>query len=214
MAHNIYNLIILDRSGSMTSIRNEAVNGVNETLGTIRSFGRRNPLSRQFVTLLAFCSCEMQYIYNCAEASTTRNIRPDDFRPCCCTPLYDAIGLSCKEISRALKSDPDAKVSVTIITDGYENDSKEWNGPTIKKLIESLKAEGWLFAYIGADHDVEKAAMTISIENTLTFDKTPQGTARMFEQERACRESWMAEASCDCAPGCCNENYFNRGNRQ
>ena len=33
----IYNLVILDKSGSMESIRTEAINGYNETLGSIKS---------------------------------------------------------------------------------------------------------------------------------------------------------------------------------
>ena len=33
----VYNLVILDKSGSMESIRTEAINGYNETLGSIKA---------------------------------------------------------------------------------------------------------------------------------------------------------------------------------
>ena len=33
----VYNLVILDKSGSMESIRKEAIDGYNETLGAIRA---------------------------------------------------------------------------------------------------------------------------------------------------------------------------------
>lgn len=33
----IYNLVILDKSGSMEAIRTEAINGYNETLGSIKA---------------------------------------------------------------------------------------------------------------------------------------------------------------------------------
>ena len=71
------------------------------------------------------------------------------------------------------------RVLVTIVTDGYENASREYNGKAIKVLVDELKDKGWVFAYIGANQDVEKVAATISITNTMTFQTTSHGTKRM-----------------------------------
>jgi len=57
-------------------------------------------------------------------------------------------------------------VLVTIITDGEENSSKEFTGQMIKKMIDELKALGWVFTFIGANIDVEKVAAQISINNS------------------------------------------------
>ncbi len=212
MAITYHNLIILDRSGSMSTIRNQAVAGVNETLGTIRAFARHNPDTDQRVTLLAFCACRMQYIADDAPVDTVSDLTPDMYVPCCSTPLYDAIGTSCSKLLAKTISDPDCKVSVTIITDGYENASREWNHPAIARLIASLKERGWLVAYIGADHDVEKVAMSINITNHICFEKSPEGTARMFHREAASRSRWMTASkyrSADEMAADCNEGYFN-----
>ena len=37
MKTKVFNVIILDKSGSMSSIARQAVDGVNETIGSIRS---------------------------------------------------------------------------------------------------------------------------------------------------------------------------------
>lgn len=209
---NYYNLIVLDRSGSMSSIRNQAIAGVNETLGTIRSFARQNPDTLQHVSLLPFCSCNMNYTYDNATIDRVGEFTRDMYIPCCSTPLYDAIGTACSKILALTAGDSQAKVSVTIITDGYENASKEWNHQAIAKLIADLKEKGWLFAYIGADHDVEKVAISININNTMKFEKSEEGTRQMFATERRSRESWMSRVketpTCDMAAE--NDCYFEK----
>ena len=208
MANNIYNLIILDRSGSMCSIRKEAIAGVNETIGSIRATARKNPDSKQYVSLLLFCGCTINYVYENCESSQVKEFSAADYEPCCSTPLYDAIGNSCTTLHKLLKGDPDANVSVTIITDGYENASKEWNHQSIASLIKMYRNEGWLFAYIGADHDVEKVAMQININNTLRFEKSTEGTKEMFRKYGRSRTAWADQACCAKMPTEANNSFF------
>mgnify|MGYP004566816155 FL=1 len=59
----------------------------------------------------------------------------------------------------------DTMVVVTIITDGMENASREYNGKTIKELVERLRGEGWTFTYMGANQDSVEVAMSMSIRN-------------------------------------------------
>ena len=198
----IYNVIILDKSGSMSTIRKEAIIGVNETLGGIRSNQLRDPEQDNHVTL-----------------AEVHDISSQDYRPCCMTPLYDAVGTTITKLHETTKGER-AAYAVTIITDGYENASREYNGAAIKKLIEGYKAEGWMFAYIGADHDVEAVAERLSINNTMAFDKTEAGTQVMFERERKAKSKWAriisaklkdsslsAEELADELTGCA-EGYF------
>ena len=83
------------------------------------------------------------------------------------------------------------KVLVTVVTDGYENASKEYSGKAIKALVDELKAKGWVFAYIGANQDVEAVAATISITNVLNFEATSIGTACMSERVVKGRTRWF-----------------------
>jgi len=74
---------------------------------------------------------------------------------------------------------------VTVITDGLENASREFTGSAIKALVDKLKdEEGWNFAYIGANQDVESVAMSLSISNTMTFISDTEGMRQAWDKER------------------------------
>ncbi len=208
MATKFYNLIILDRSGSMTTIRQAAVAGVNETLGTIRKIGKETE-SQQLVSLLAFCGCSKEYIIRDKDIHRVGPLTLADYQPCCSTPLYDAIGAGCTALRKLVGNDPEARVSVTIITDGYENSSSEWTQPAVAALIKELKAQGWLFAFIGANIDVKKVSFTLSIDNSISFQADEEGTQQMFDKECRARSRWArtaASAPADAAP--MNDGYF------
>lgn len=190
LKEEVQNLIVLDKSGSMTTIRKEAITGVNECLMSIRRMQERTPEQRQYVTLIVFCGCGCTKLFDAVPVEETRPLTDDDYDPCCCTPLYDAIGTGVMSIDKLVKDKPMASVSVTIITDGYENASREFNHNAITTLIKERKEKGWLFAYIGADHDVESVAISLSIDNHLKFDKTESGTKAMFSARMKAQERW------------------------
>lgn len=79
---------------------------------------------------------------------------------------------------------------VTIITDGYENDSLEWDGASVKKLIDRLCKKGWVFTYIGANQDAALEAGKIGVKNSLTFEASIEGTVNMFAFEKQSRQRW------------------------
>ena len=187
----VYNVIILDKSGSMSSIARQAVDGVNETIGSIKSAQEKNPDQKHTVTLVAFCGCELRTIYDNVPAAKVRTDR--DYRPCCMTPLYDAIGTTISRVHDLKSQVAESLALVTIITDGYENASHEFTQHTIKALIESYKEQGWQFTYIGADHDVEQVSFSLSIDHNLKFDKIEAGTRAMFARERKSRNRWLGK---------------------
>ena len=189
----VYNVIILDKSGSMSSIARQAIDGVNETIGSIKSAQEKNPDQTHLVTLVAFCGCEMKTIYDNVPVAEATTLTDKDYRPCCMTPLYDAIGTTITRVHRLKSDNVDSLALVTIITDGYENASKEFSHAAISSLIEAYKNEGWLFAYIGADHDVESVAYSLSIDNHLRFDKTSAGTRRMFGRFNESRQHYLED---------------------
>lgn len=200
----IYNLVILDKSGSMESIRTEAINGYNETLGSIKATQLKFLETQEhFVSLAAFCDCGIDMIYDMTPIKDADKLTKEKYDPCCCTPLFDAIGKTVKTLRKKIADIEDAAVLVTIITDGYENSSKEWDSKGVCKLIEECKEDGWMFSFIGAGEDVVKVATTISITNTMVWENTSEGTAKMFEDENEARfrfcERWEDEMV-----ECCN----------
>lgn len=204
----VHNLLILDESGSMRSIYRPALTGVNETLQTIRSAQTENPGQNHYVTLVAFDSERYNQIYKNTSAEMARDITPEQYRPGGCTPLYDAMGRAISEL-RTVVEEGDV-VLVTIITDGYENASKEYNSRTIRQLVEKMRGEGWVFTYIGANQDVEYVGKTLSINNCLEFDADEDGTNEMFAKEMAARKKFYSKVHLN---SCCrcedlDNDYF------
>ena len=192
MKKRIFNLIILDESGSMQSIKKEAVDSVNETVQTIRAAERKNADQEHFVSLVTF-NDNVKTVYDCVPAVEVKELTSEDYCPDCCTALYDAMGLSLN-VLRPKVAEND-RILVTVVTDGYENASKEYDGKAIKALIDELKGKGWVFAYIGANQDVEQVAATISITNTITFRTTPKDTMDMCVRVNKSRDRFYSRMS-------------------
>lgn len=192
MKRRIFNLIILDESGSMQSIKKEAVDSVNETVQTIRAAERKNADQEHFVSLVTF-NDNVKTVYDCVPAVEVKELTSEDYCPDCCTALYDAMGLSLN-ILRPKVTEND-RILVTVVTDGYENASKEYDGKAIKALIDELKGKGWVFAYIGANQDVEQVAATIAITNTMTFRTTPKDTMDMCVRVNKSRDRFYSRMS-------------------
>ncbi len=205
-AGKVFNLIILDESGSMCSIYHAALNGVNETLQTIREAHKQYPNQPQFVSLISFDTSHYNEIYRIARAKNAIDITTAQYRPNGGTPLYDAIGRAVNELRDLVG--PDDIVLVTIITDGEENASREYDGRAIKALIEEMKTKGWIFTYIGANQDVEAVAEAMAISNRMSFDATDQGTKEMFEKERLCRRNLFQKRAMGAKFDELKEDYF------
>ena len=185
----VFNLIIVDESGSMSIIRKQAFTGMNETLQTVRLMQKKFTDQEQYVTLVTFDSEHTKWHYDNTPAARTHNLEWKDYNPCGGTPLYDAMGKAISKMN-ALISDND-NVLVTVITDGEENCSEEWTLKMIRRMIEKLKKHHWTFALIGTDNlDVETMAHSFAIEEHMEFHQDVEGTKAMFARERRCRERY------------------------
>ena len=206
MKTRIFNLIIIDESGSMQSIKRAAIDSVNETIQTIRSAEEKHPEQEHYVSLVSF-NDDVKTIYDCVGVGQVKEINDETYQPGCCTALYDAMGISLTTLrKRVAESD---KVLVTVVTDGYENASKEYSGTAIKALVDELKAKGWVFAYIGANQDVEAVAATISITNVIKFEANAPGTQEMTERVNRGRERLYESIAADhFSSESANESFF------
>ena len=193
----VYNLIILDKSGSMGSIAKAAIAGFNETVGGIRSAQERfKDTQEHFVSLMIFCDCEKTMVYDMVPVDKVKELTSKEYRPCCCTPLYDAMGISINALYKAIKDKEDATAVVTVITDGLENASKEYSGQAIKALVERMKnEEGWNFAYIGTNQDVRATSASLSIDNHMEFRDDEAGMTEAWEKERKAKMSMFSRFS-------------------
>ena len=205
----VFNLIVVDESGSMCVIEKQALAGLNETIQTVKKVQDAHPDMEQHITIMTFDSGHKRYIYDNVLAKDATMLSKKDYNPGGATPLYDAVGIAISRLN-AITTDDD-HVLMTIITDGEENCSTEYSLNMIKTLIEKLKKHNWTFSFIGTDNlDVESMAKEMNIDNHLTFTEDAEGTAEMFATERVCRMSFMHNIFAGHAIG--KGSYFNSDN--
>lgn len=189
----IYNLIIVDESGSMSPLREATLSGINETINTIRKAQEEYATTQSHtLSLVTFDSGANRpdvraVIYN-KPISEVKEF--DNYMPYGSTPLFDAMGQSLTTLHNYIKDDSDATAVVTVLTDGLENSSREWNAAALRLLIERLKAEGWSFSYMGSAHNVKQVSDLLSIENVVEFSHDKLGAGNTWEHERSSRRAY------------------------
>lgn len=223
----LYNLIILDESGSMSGVTKQTISGCNETLNGIRALAKDNSKQKQYVSVFCFDTSNSRYLFENKPIEDVKDLTSKDYSPNACTPLYDAIGYTVNRL-KSIATSTDSIAKVTIITDGYENASKQWSHASIVTLIESLKNKGWLFTFIGANIDVEKTSRSLGIDSYMEFKQTDAGMKEMFDCERRSQMAYakkmaylrnreLFRKACEEKReemfGAMNENYFTEGER-
>ena len=182
----VFNLIILDESGSMETIAKQAVSGLNETFQTIRNAQKEHQEQQHFITFVTFNSARIRTVMNRQAVDCDKKLKWTDYRPDECTPLFDAMGHSLNDLKYHVGNED--VVLVTIITDGYENASREFDGRSIKKLVAQLKEKGWVFAYIGTNQDVDAVADDMGIRSRMSYEYSDRGAEYMFDIESSSKK--------------------------
>ena len=175
--------VVLDRSGSMESIREDTIGGFNAFVEEQRRSPGVATLSLvQFDTENAF-----EVVHSFVPLADVPRLSKRTFVPRGGTPLFDAIGRTINDTEAQIAklaefARPDA-VIIAIITDGGENSSREFGREDIVKMLEAKEKEpGWKIVFLSADMSAVEEAVSNGIRpsRSRAFDKTGQGT----------REAW------------------------
>jgi Mg-chelatase subunit ChlD len=155
-------IMVIDISGSMLSIKDDAIGGFNSFLEEQKKL----PGSAK-LTMIKF-SHEIEIPYNGADLATVRPLNDNTYIPGGLTALYDAIGTG---ITEALKRGKDRKVVVAILTDGLENSSKLFNQAQVKSMIDDCEKAGWAFIFLAtgfSQFEAEDMSRSIGIKGCHT----------------------------------------------
>ena len=171
-------ICILDRSGSMSSIMSDSIGGFNQFIKN-----QKNLPSEATISIQLFDD-KHEALYECVDLKEVKEITNQQWNPRGTTALYDAIG---KTINRdkvtlnRLGSKAPSKVLVCVVTDGFENASKEYKREDIQKLIQSCEKEDWNFIYLAANQDAFAVGQSFGISrgNTFTYTASAQGVMDM-----------------------------------
>ncbi len=180
--------VLLDRSGSMESMRADVIGGFNNLVAEQRADG---PDAR--LTLVQFDSQDPHEIVIAAAPIThVPALTPATFVPRGGTPLLDATGrlitlaASREDRRRLLRKRPE-DVTVITITDGMENQSHEFTRQQIVRLVKEKEARGWTFVFLGAGIDAygEAGGMGYDARSVQAFAPTAPGAAAAFQSVSA-----------------------------
>lgn len=177
----IYNIVILDRSASMSPLREAAVQGYNGVLEVIRTAQEQNAIEQQNYITLSFFNDSVTNVFDCDTVRSIPDLLLDDYRPQGNTALWDAIGISLDSLKVKLDSLENATAVVTIISDGLENASKHYSIYAVADRIDALKGQGVMFVFMGTNQDVAQTAASLHIVNYRVFEYTAEGMKEAWQ---------------------------------
>ncbi|MEO0466028.1 MAG: VWA domain-containing protein [Pseudomonadota bacterium] len=167
---NVHSYILLDRTGSMSSLWDEALVSVNTYA---RSVAEAEPeegpdtLSTD-VTLAVFDNhdgFQFDVLRRGVNADTWDDVTNDEANPRGMTPLFDAIG---RLVSLA-ETDAPEKAVLVIMTDGHENASREITRDGAKAALDRARERGWEVVFLGADFGQFGDAQGVGISSDKTM---------------------------------------------
>lgn len=161
--------IILDRTGSMESIRDDTIGGFNAFLNA-----QKAEPGLATLTLVQFDSQDpYEVVHHFKPLAEVPALTRETFVPRASTPLLDAMGRGINDLEKSLvdlpESERPARVVMVIITDGQENASREFRKDQVEKMIrEKQEKFAWQFVFLSAD----LAAIQDALQSGVPFAAT------------------------------------------
>ncbi len=171
-------VVVLDRSGSMSTIQEATVKGFNEFLNE-----QQNAQGEAFLTLVQFDDRVDVVYQNTPVKEVSPLISGITFVPRGSTALLDTIGSTIEKMFETKRD-----VVFVIITDGDENASKTYTREAVFKMIDTQKKDArWKFIFLGANQDAIHAgnSLGISSNNSINYSATTAGTTNVFHSVSA-----------------------------
>lgn len=182
MKKNLTEMVfILDRSGSMYSLTSDTIDGYDSLLSK-----QQKEEGEAFVTTVLF-DHKYELLHDHVNIKNVRPLTDKEYFARGGTALYDAVGRTINDIGNRLSNTPEEerpeKVVVVIVTDGFENSSREFDRATVKNMIEHQQDKySWMFMFLGANMDAGKEASDLGIktEYAKTYAASKVGTTSVY----------------------------------
>jgi Mg-chelatase subunit ChlD len=169
--------VLLDRSGSMSTMAEQVVAGFNRLLREQQADGHDARM-----TLVQFDDVDPHdVVLDAMPLAELVPLRHTQFEPRGMTPLLDATGLligraTGRQADLATLGQAAERILFVTITDGQENDSHEFDRARIVQLVRAKEAEGWGFVFIGAGLDAYGEAAGLGYDARSVQSFAPDGT--------------------------------------
>lgn len=175
-------VFILDRSGSMSGLETDTIGGYNSMLQK-----QKDEKGSAHITTVLFDN-RIEMLHDRMPINAVEPLTQKEYYVRGSTALLDAVGSTIDRLNKIIAATPDdekpEKVIFVITTDGFENSSREYTYPNVKKMIESQQKElNWEFIFLGANMDAvsEAKKLGISADRSATFVNDSVGIAKNYE---------------------------------
>lgn len=175
--------VLLDRSGSMESVKSDTEGGFDAFIG-----GQRAEPGVARVTLAQF-DTQYEVVYANRPIADVPRLA---LQPRGGTALYDALGRLITDVGAELAAAPEqdrpGTVIVVVFTDGHENSSKEWTHAAVTAAIKRQEAEySWDFLFLGANMDAVAVGTSLGFaaDKSMTWDTDNGGAVHAMASTTA-----------------------------
>lgn len=145
----VHYVVILDESGSMSSLKYSVIDLFNEQLQNLQKQSKKIDLRITVSTFNDFVkTINLNAPIDEAQLLNTKNYQPDSL-----TALYDAILMTYHKLKKHIAKQD--RVVFLVLTDGMENSSKEFTKVDVKDLIAKIEKKGGEFNFLCSDIDVQ-----------------------------------------------------------
>lgn len=176
-------VVLIDMSGSMCGLESDTIGGFNKFVDKQKELpGDAN------LTVVFFNSQTYKKWIDGVNLKDVPKLMEEVYQPDHMTPLYDSLGKLIYETGNKLNKIPKrnrpGKVIFVTITDGLENESKEYNQKQIfDKITHQQDKYKWEFIYLGANQDAWGVAQGLGFgfASTATWTSDCIGTQAMYE---------------------------------
>lgn len=198
--------IILDRSGSMNRVADDTIGGFNDFLKSQKEVDGEATFS------LTLFDDQIDKVYDFEDLKKVKPLDNKTYTTRGMTSLFDAIGVTVSDIGTKLNSleedDRPSKVIITIMTDGFENSSKEYTQKSIKNIIERQRNEySWEFVFLGANQDafLTSEGLGINKGSSMSYAASDVGTRYAFA---SISEAYTVSRGCPSAQTTFSEKHY------
>jgi hypothetical protein len=175
--------MLLDRSGSMGSIKAQTLAAINSYLGELRTAASDIRFSLVQFDTDHQDGMALEKTFVGAAVKDVRDLTDADFHPRGMTPLLDAIQTTIGAVQTSLLGRDDIKCVFVIQTDGMENASREATWASVQALIDAKTKAGWEFLFMGAG--LKEQTYSMADRLGVTRDKTLSYGTDMAETQAA-----------------------------
>jgi len=185
---------LLDRTGSMESIKDDTMGAFNAYLDGLKAAPDTD------FTLVQFDSMGLDKVCVRVAPKVAPRLDKDNYQPRASTPLIDAAYKTITAVGDKLNGEKDTQVVICIQTDGQENCSTQYTWADLNTLIKEKSGLGWQFNFMGASIDAyeQGSKMGISAAGTMSYDSLDAAaTQSAFESRASATVAYAAGARAD-----------------